>query len=183
MGNGLREVVLVFVAAGIGFGGAYLGSHATIVTQRDQASAERQAEARTNRAKVYSAYLDAAVSYGAATRRIQATIRAEKGYKPGAPFSLCTTRTARRCIYVKNELRDYLSDQSSFQSALNDVYVYGSTSAIKVARQLAGALPPSLYNPKSFIVGKVKEKRLAQTYNAMLDTMCREVGTDPRPAC
>jgi len=46
MSSGRREVVLVVLAGLIGLGGAYLGSNATIATQRDENRESRNAEAR-----------------------------------------------------------------------------------------------------------------------------------------
>lgn len=53
-----------------GFGGALIGSHATIVTQSEGARENRKAEARQQRARAYTAFLSAAASYERLTSEV-----------------------------------------------------------------------------------------------------------------
>lgn len=88
-----------------------------------------------------------------------------------------------RCTLPGTILEDYFPAQSKFQGALNQVYVYGTPRGVRAARKVAGALPPSLFKPRSFSIGGVDEPVFARGYNAVLNTMCAEVSADPRPAC
>jgi hypothetical protein len=90
--NGPREVVLVLIAGLIGFGGAWVGAHATIVTQRDQAHEARQTEARARRAKVYTTFLDQTEKYAASTRRAHRQARSF--------LNSLTARAGRRSLAV-----------------------------------------------------------------------------------
>lgn len=67
-----------------------MGSHATIVTQRDQVRAARQAEARTKRATVYTAFLAEAEQFASATRTVgDATIGLLSGKPSRGRFRSC----------------------------------------------------------------------------------------------
>jgi hypothetical protein len=189
MSSGGREKFAVAMVAGAiglagGLGGAWIGANAATNNQRDQAKEARQAEARQKRADVYSDFLDAAVKYATTTRQIQAKIRAAPVYKPGRTLYICGNPSFQRCTDLDRELPRYLSARSRFQGALNDVYVYGSNPGVELAREMAGALPASLNTPKNgFPIGRVKEEKLSRTYSRILDRMCAEVRSDPRPTC
>lgn len=209
-----REVVLVllaaFIAAAAGLGGAYLGSHTAIVTQRDQARDSQLADAREKRARVYRAFLGRAQTFAASARRLTDELESVAAGRPSAGL---LTRCARsgaencrppegrtridpkavlECAQVQNlPCRDlikafavYDADQAKHQRALNDVYVYGSRSGVRAARRLAAALPPAVHSPDARGVGfSVDDAKLGVGYNAVLDVMCREVSADPRPSC
>jgi len=86
MSSGRREVVLVVLAGLIGLGGAYLGSNATIATQRDENRESRNAEARTKRATVYRTFLFAGERYSFATLRLSNATEAVLTGRPSKGF-------------------------------------------------------------------------------------------------
>jgi hypothetical protein len=191
-----------------GLAGAYLGARATVTTQRDEARDNRLAEARSKRARVYSDFLSAADRYAGATRRLRAAPerwvgsykRRYKGFYDGCldgnkkqcrqlrpvlrVLRACVQRRGKRCRDYRQASTDFLNARPRFQGALNDVYVYGSTRGVQAARKVAGALPPSLYRPGTFrFEGDVPQREFESGYNAVLDTMCREVSAVPRATC
>lgn len=212
-----RGVAVVLVAAGIGvvgaLGGAYLGAHATITTQREQAQDTRRAKARTQRGKVYFRFLAAADAYEAGTQgAIDAVERFVTGSASTGQLRACARPSSRKCRSLIRRLRRsrlnripqcyadrrarrvcralvpfitaYDNAQSRFQGALNQVYIYGSRPAVRATRKVAGSLPPSLYvGPQTFKFDFVDQDGFESGYNAMLDVMCREVPADSRSRC
>lgn len=173
------------MAAVAGLGGAYLGSHATIVTQRDQARELRQAEARAKRAEVYAGFLDAAERYRFATEATSDATR-ESVSQAGSVKAACSAereRADRACGIRRSIFNRQQDARVDFQGALNQVYVYGSPRGIRAAGKIAESLPPSVYSGGDFEVGDVKPGEFSAGYNAVLDTMCREVSAEPRPTC
>jgi hypothetical protein len=163
---------LVLIAGLIGFGGAWLGSHATIVTQRDQAREARNAEARRQRAKVYTAFLDRAQSLLQRRRTVLSTLDVNRDAR----------REGRKEISVRGFAKDFNADISAhdrFKSALNDIYVYGSRAAVSAARSIDASFvdDPTQGGPK------LDEADYMTGYTRFLNVMCREVSADPRPTC
>ena len=169
---------MVVVAGLIGFGGAWLGSHATIVTQRDQARETRQAEARTKRARTYSAFLNTANDYSTADNYLQELI-------DRLPNDLCRRTKGRRTCSALNELRsDWFGARNKFRSALDQVNVYGSSAGVRAARRLAASLPTTLNDETGLISNYDGQSAdFPYAHAAFLNVMCGEVSSDPRPTC
>lgn len=213
-GKARRDVLLVLVAGLIaalaGLGGAYLGSHATIATQRDQARATQHADARAKRAKVYRAVLDHAQTFASSARRLTDELESvgtgrpstgllkrcdRSGAKDCRPLGrrarinpkailACARARNRPCRDLNTALAVYDSERADYQGALNDVYLYGSRFGVRASGRLERALPPAVYSPDARGVGfSVDDAKFVAGYNAVLDTMCREVSANPRPTC
>ncbi len=178
------EYVVALLAAAIGLAGGLLGAHfgaaATITTQREQARENRQGEARTKRAKVYSDFLDAAESFASESRSLTDRIH-RRVSSVGSVRAAC--RRAQSCGIPGTLFKGYSAARADFQGALNQVYIYGTQRGVRAARRVAGALPPARYEPRSLTIGDVDESVFSRGYDGVLDTMCAEVSADPRPRC
>lgn len=164
-----REVALVLIAGLIGFGGAWLGSRATVSTQRDQAQEARQAEARDKRALTYSRFLNVSTRYFDAAEAIEDAL---------------PRRCSRNGITCETnaQIEDLLRVRPIFRNALNQVYVYGSSRSVEAARDVLATLSNPLDNAIP-TAGVEDHSKYEQTYDAFLNVMCREVSADPRPTC
>ncbi len=172
---GIEAVAVPLIAAGLGLGGglvgAYLGAHATVVTQREQLQASRSAEARTKRATVYAHFLDASNRY--AIEQSQSYSIARKCFP-----KLSIRRFS--CLLGKEAGR-LQNARYQFQGALNYVFVYGSAAGVRAALNLATQLPPAVGHLNGLVhIARVSDAAFARTYAAFLDVMCREVSAEPR---
>ena len=166
---GRHEVALVLLAGLIaalsGLGGAYLGSRATIVSQREVARESRGAEARTKRATVYADFLDAAERYSAKAKEFEvAALKDFPRVRKGLPAEVDHAR-------------------SVFLRTRNQVYIFGSRRGVGVVAKISRALPPALLTGGVVVEGAVDERAFVADYSAMLNTMCAEVSAEPRPTC
>lgn len=175
--NAVREIVLVLIVGLIGLGGAYIGSCATVVTQRDQARETRQAEARIKRAATYSSFLRAAGAYVKADLTVGTKIK-----RP--PKDLCRPSTREACRSLVAASRRFLRDRIRFGNALDQVFIYGSSPGVRAARRLAETLP-STANDET---GSIKQYKpttgdFPDAYAAMLSVTCNEASAEPRHDC
>lgn len=169
------RVVVPLIAALLGLGGglagAYLGARATITTQREQSREDRRADARTQRAKVYTDFLAAANSSAVAVARVASSCKVVRRGR--------ATCNLRGGVAVRAAKARY-----TFQGALNQVYVYGSARGVLAARDVAKALPPSYVGTRyTFHIQPIDDASFKAAYNAFLDVMCREVSAEPRSTC
>ena len=162
----------MLIAGLIGFGGAWLGSHATIVTQRDQAREARNAEARRQRAKVYTAFLDRAQLL---LQRRQTLVTMQEVERDARKEDR-KVKLGRR---LANAFPADISAHNRFKSALNDIYVYGSRAAVSAARSIDASF---VDDPKQG-AWKLDQAGYMTGYTRFLNVMCREVSADPRPTC
>ncbi len=170
-------VPLIAAVLGLGGGlaGAYLGAHATIVTQREQLQASRSAEARTKRATVYAQFLAASNRYAVETTQALSILRKCAHAGPRRPF-LCSS--------LGKQAGPAQNARYEFQGALTDVYVYGSTTGVRAALNVADTLPPSVGHLNGHIsLVPISEVVFTRTYQAFLSVMCREVSAEPRSTC
>lgn len=171
-----QTVLVPLLSAAIGLGGgllgAYLGAHATIVTQRESAREDRLADARDRRAAVYTRFL------AATDRNAVSAVRAAGS---------CRERRARTtCTFPARTESRYEADGNRFQLAFNEVVVYGSREALDVASRLANTLPRSLDDLErraNLIPADQRAIAYQRAYREFLNVMCKEVSADPRPTC
>lgn len=157
-----------------------VGSHATIVTQREQANESRLAEARVNRAKTYSGFLRATTAYSVA----DAYLNQEVDRAPG-PDTPCRRGKKRTCGISNDVFGELVRTRNKFTDALNQVYIYGSAAGVRAARAVAATLPRSLNDEDGDPVYEppINEGGTFSASNAFRNVMCREVSADPRPTC
>lgn len=164
-------------------GGAYLGSRATIITQREQAREERLAEARSQRANVYSDFLQAADRYHLSQTRIAASIKRAK-LSPLACGRQIGTSSGSVCGVGTADLKTNEALRLDATAALFDVYAFGSGRGVVIAVGLSKAMPGVLGDSdRRFVTDDVNENSFAASYTSLLRVMCREASASPRRVC
>jgi hypothetical protein len=128
--NLLSAVIGSLIATVAALGGTYIGSHATVTAQRDQAQETRRAEARIKRADVYSAFLSAA------SAAVAPSFRA---------WDLCTTQTNQFQCRSSEPERIYAKASEQLVNADYQVLIYGSAAGVEAARRVMASLPVALF--------------------------------------
>jgi len=177
---------LIAAAIGLvgGLTGAYLGAHATIVTQREQAQESRNAESRTKRATVYEDFLVATNNYAVADARTEIIVVARCGRGALASDRRPVRKRHFKCDPPVGFGLAVSKTRGAFQEALNEVYVYGSLAGVSAAERIAKTLPPSeVGTAYTFNLAPVNDFSLTAAYDGLLRVMCREVTAEPRSHC
>ena len=143
-------VVATIVAAGVT--GYFTSKAAT-----DAIKAQNQSSTRSVRNTYYRAFLAAANGYALSTVSEDAICKS-------APCPVSSS---------------YMTANSTFQGAINDIYLYGDRKAVLASEAVAGALPPSLAtfgNP--YVIAPFDAGKFDSAFVQFLDIACTEIGTD-----
>ena len=164
----------MLIAGLIGFGGAWVGSQATIKTQQDEAKEARQAEAREKRATVYTAYLNQARLAADRRKTLRRALFVERARERASEFADFCAENPRVCGASRGAVQVALkaddTAQTRLRAALNEVYVYGSRSGVAAADRM---LVTFRYE------SRLDQQRFDATYSEFLDVMCHS--PSPRP--
>ncbi|WP_143132347.1 hypothetical protein [Amycolatopsis rubida] len=111
-------------------------TNATIEKDRDiqqrQIDSQRTEEARAKREPVYKAYLDAANQYSVATNDLLDGCAPQPHATLESLYSICP------------RANEFNSARSNYQDRLNDMYIFGTPTAVQAVRALSSVLPPGL---------------------------------------
>lgn len=155
--------VSALIGAFIGAGGTAWVNDQNLDAQREaqanEADRERDAKVRDQRRPVYVEFSDAANEW--ATR--QATV------------SECAS--LQTCRYDQSDLDD---SRYRFQSAVNDLHLYGSPDALSAAGSVTQTLPPPLAGVTgSAEVGEVDHEGFHTAIVEFYDQMCADLSYAP----
>lgn len=160
---------LVVALAGALIGGffSYLGawqqSRSQMAAQESQYREDRAREDREKRSDVYKGMLDSSNAFAVATDEI------------------ATDCSDGKC---SPDWSKWENTRFEFQSALNNVWIYGSDDAATQAEVISTALPESIGFPKPDELRiSVKSVEFAQAYSGFQALMCRELPAVPRRGC
>ena len=174
----IAAIVAAVIAGVAGFYGAQSGADAAITAQELHVRAADDRRTQSKRAEVYEGYLDAAVAYLYAAQDIR--VRVERNVSP-----LKGRRGFRIPKTVIGAFRDYGRTRSAYQTAVNELFVYGSDAGWQAHLEVATTLPPSMGTASIEVPSSedTDAEQFTEEYRAFLVVVCQEVAAEPRPGC
>lgn len=158
------------IAAGAGLLGAIIGAGATAYVNDANLDAERQAQA---------AELNASRDSAVRAQRRPIYVRFSSAANRWATYQqvIATCPTPEKCQYDQDDLDNA---RHEFQVAINNMFIYGSSEAQELVREVAATLP----SPRNGIAGSaelgdVDEAHFSASIVEFENLMCMDVSLAP----